>query len=342
MMLISVQFLRALAAWLVVGHHFMQLFFNFEVHNALEYLFVEKGGAGVDVFFVISGLVIFLATADKALTPWRFMLMRVARIAPAYWFYTLLLALLTLAVPSMFPDVQLALGHVLLSMLFIPAQHPAGYGVYPLLDVGWTLNFEMLFYCLFAVALWVRGDYRLWGVAVLLYLVCYLIGPALDLADGFYTNDIVLEFLMGIVIGMLYRHGLCRARAWVPLLGIVVACVMFYHGADVPRALEWGVPSAILVISCVALEPYFQGSRVLKLLGDCSYSVYLIHVLVLCAGLWVVKRTGIDPYAMLPVCIVLTALCAFASYQWLEKSTYRTLKRWFGIEESAVLSRQKY
>lgn len=147
---------------------------------------------------------------------------------------------------------------------------------------------------------------------------------------------------MGIVIGMLYRRGLCRTRAWVPLLGIVVACVMFYHGADVPRALEWGVPSAILVISCVALEPYFQGSRVLKLLGDCSYSVYLIHVLVLCAGLWVVKRTGIDPYAMLPVCIVFTAVCAFASYQWLEKSTYRTLKRWFGIEESAVLSRQKY
>ena len=144
MMLISVQALRALAAWFVVGHHFVQLFFNFEVDAPLAYLFADKGGIGVDVFFVISGLVIFLATADKPLTPWRFMLMRVARIAPAYWFYTLLMALLVAAVPSFIPEVQLEAGHILLSMLFVPAQNPAGYGVYPLLDVGWTLNFEML------------------------------------------------------------------------------------------------------------------------------------------------------------------------------------------------------
>ncbi|MDO9353376.1 MAG: acyltransferase [Solirubrobacteraceae bacterium] len=342
MMLISVQALRALAAWVVVGHHFIQVFFEFDVDTPLAYLFADKGGVGVDIFFVISGLVIFLATVDKALTPWQFMLMRLARIAPAYWFYTLLMALLVLTVPSMFPEARLVPSHVLLSLLFIPAENPGGYGVYPLLDIGWTLNFEMLFYVLFAFALWVRGSYRLWAVAGLLYLVCCIIGPALNLASGFYSNDIVLEFLMGIVIGMLYRRGLCRARAWLPLSGIALALAAIYHGADVPRALEWGLPSAVLVISCVTLEPYFQGSRVLKMLGDCSYSVYLIHVLVLCAGLWVVKRTGIDPYAMLPVCIVLTALCAFASYHWLEKSTYRTLKRWFGIEDPTVLSRQKY
>lgn len=342
MMLISVQALRALAAWFVVGHHFVQLFFNFEVDAPLAYLFADKGGIGVDVFFVISGLVIFLATADKPLTPWRFMLMRVARIAPAYWFYTLLMALLVAAVPSFIPEVQLEAGHILLSMLFVPAQNPAGYGVYPLLDVGWTLNFEMLFYLLFAVALSVRGSYRLWVVAVLLYLVCYIITPALGFADGFYSNDMVFEFLMGIVIGILYRRGLCQAKPWLPVLGIVIALVAIWHGADVARALEWGVPSALLVISCVTLEPYFKDLRFLKQLGDCSYSVYLIHVLVLCAGRWVVERTGIDPYVILPFCLLVTAFGAFLSYEWLEKGTYRRLKHWLGLDGSPVLSRQKY
>ncbi|MBO0496357.1 acyltransferase [Pseudomonas sp. Marseille-Q1929] len=341
-MLISVQALRALAAWLVVGHHFIQVFFNFEVDTPVAYLFADKGGIGVDVFFVISGLVIFLATADKALTPWRFMLMRVARIAPAYWFYTLLLAVMVVAMPSLIPEVRLEPGHMLLSMLFIPAENPAGFGVYPLLDVGWTLNFEMLFYLLFAGALLVRRAYRLWLVAALLYLVCYIVAPALDFADGFYSNDMVFEFLMGIGIGMLYRRGLCRAKTWVPLLGIAAAFVAIWHGADVPRALEWGVPSAILVISCVTLEPYFKDLRFLKRLGDCSYSVYLLHVLVLCAGRWVVERTGIDPYAILPVCLLVTAFGAFLSYEWLEKATYRRLKGWFGIDEIAGLSRQKY
>lgn len=342
MMLISVQALRALAAWVVVGHHFIQVFFNFEVDAPLAYLFADKGGIGVDVFFVISGLVIFLATADKALTPGRFMLMRVARIAPAYWFYTLLMAVLAVAVPSLIPEVRFEPAHMLLSMLFIPAENPAGFGVYPLLDVGWTLNFEMLFYLLFACALLVRGAYRLGVVAALLYLVCYIITPALDFADGFYSNDMVFEFLMGIGIGMLYRRGLCRATAWVPLLGIAAAFVAIWHGADVPRALEWGVPSAILVISCVTLEPYFKDLRFLKRLGDCSYSVYLLHVPVLCAGRWVVERTGVDPYAILPVCLLVTAFGALLSYEWLEKATYRRLKGWFGIDEPTSLSRQKY
>lgn len=337
-MLISVQALRALAAWVVVGHHFVQVFFNFEVDTPLAYLFADKGGIGVDVFFVISGLVIFLATADKNLTPWRFMLMRVARIAPAYWFYTLLMAVLLVTMPSLFPETHVVPSHVLLSLLFIPAQNPGGFGIYPLVDVGWTLNFEMLFYLLFAFALLVRGAYRLWGVAALLYLVCYVITPALNLADGFYHNDIVLEFLMGVVIGLLYRRGVCRVRPWLPLLGIVAACAAVYHGVNLPRALEWGVPSAILVISFVALEPYFHGSHWLKLLGDCSYSVYLLHTMVLSAGRWVAERHGIDPYAMLPVCLLLTAFGAYGSYQWLEKGAYRRLKRWFRVDTPATLS----
>ncbi|MBC3257461.1 acyltransferase [Pseudomonas paralactis] len=340
-MLISVQALRALAAWMVVGVHFMQLFFDFEAHNALEYLLADKGGIGVDIFFVISGFVIFLATADKALTPWRFMFMRVARIVPAYWFYTLLMIVLVATVPSVFPQEHLDPSYVLMSLLFIAAPSEPGVEVYPLLGVGWTLNFEMVFYALFAVALLVRESCRLWVAATLLYLMCY-IGPALGLASGFYSNGIVLEFLMGIMIGMMYRRGRCQAKPWLPVLGIVVALTAIYHGADIPRALEWGVPSAVLVISCVALEPWFQGSRFLKLLGDCSYSVYLIHVPVLAVGYFVAQRMGVDPYTMLLMCIVVIALGAYASYRWLEKTTYRVLKRWLGVDDSVIISRQKY
>ncbi|AZE54996.1 Exopolysaccharide production protein ExoZ [Pseudomonas synxantha] len=340
-MLISVQALRALAAWMVVGVHFMQLFFDFEAHNALEYLLADKGGIGVDIFFVISGFVIFLATADKGLTPWRFMLMRVARIVPAYWFYTLLMIVLVATVPSVFPQEHLEPSYVLMSLLFIAAPSEPGVEVYPLLGVGWTLNFEMLFYALFSVALLVRESYRLWVAATLLFLVCY-IGADLGLVSGFYSNGIVLEFLMGIMLGMLYRRGWCQARPWLPVLGIVVALTAIYHGADIPRALEWGVPSAIIVISCVALEPWFKGSRFLKLLGDCSYSVYLIHVPVLAVGYFVAQWMEVDPYAMLLVCIVVIAVGAYVSYHWLEKSTYRALKHWLGVEDRAIISRQKY
>lgn len=68
-MLISVQALRALAAWTVVCHHFMQIFFDFEARGPIGQWFIDKGAVGVDVFFVISGLVIFLSTENKPLPP---------------------------------------------------------------------------------------------------------------------------------------------------------------------------------------------------------------------------------------------------------------------------------
>ncbi|RBH42304.1 acyltransferase, partial [Pseudomonas sp. MWU13-2860] len=93
-MLISVQALRALAAWTVVCHHFMQIFFDFKARGPVGQFFIDKGAVGVDIFFVISGLVIFLSTEGKALPPARFLLYRLFRIVPAYWLYTLLMALL--------------------------------------------------------------------------------------------------------------------------------------------------------------------------------------------------------------------------------------------------------
>ncbi|MDE2035627.1 MAG: acyltransferase, partial [Pseudomonas sp.] len=128
-MLISVQALRALAAWTVVGHHFMQIFFGFKADSALGHLFVDKGAAGVDVFFVISGLVIFLSTENKQLPPWRFLLYRLLRIVPAYWFYTLLMALLVVFARPVLPDQSVDAAHVLMSLLFIPSENPGGYGV---------------------------------------------------------------------------------------------------------------------------------------------------------------------------------------------------------------------
>jgi len=217
-MLISVQALRARAAWTVVGHHFMQIFFGFQADTALGQLFVDKGAVGVDVFFVISGLVIFLSTENKQLPPWRFLLYRLLRIVPAYWFYTVLMALLVVFARPVLPDQSVDAPHVLMSLLFIPTENPGGYGVYPTLNVGWTLNYEMLFYVLFAWALLFRRQWRLLVVAALLFAVCQA-WTSFGWISDFYRSDIVCEFLLGIGIGMLYRKGWIRPGLRLPLLG---------------------------------------------------------------------------------------------------------------------------
>lgn len=340
-MLISVQALRALAAWTVVCHHFMQIFFDFKASGSVGQLFIDKGAVGVDVFFVISGLVIFLSTEHKPLPPARFLLYRLIRIVPAYWLYTVLMGLLVVFAQPLLPDQTVDWSHFLLSLLFIPAENPGGYGIYPTLNVGWTLNYEMLFYVLFAWALLFRLQVRVLVVAALLFAVCEA-WTGFGWISGFYRSDIVYEFLLGIAIGMLHRRGWIASGGWLPLLGIGAALLAIYHLPPTPRLLNWGVPSAVLVMSCLALERYVEGSRLLKWLGDCSYSVYLMHVLVLSAGGFLARRYGIDPYLMFAVCVLAIGAGSWLSYEWVEKRSYRWLKARIDGEAVENLSRQKY
>lgn len=324
-MLISVQALRALAAWAVVCHHFMQIFFDFEARGPIGQLFIDKGAVGVDIFFVISGLVIFLSTEGKALPPARFLLYRLFRIVPAYWLYTVLMALLVVFARPLLPDQTVDWSHLLLSLLFIPTENPGGYGIYPTLNVGWTLNYEMLFYVLFAWALLFRLQVRLLVVAALLFAVCQA-WTGFGWISEFYRSDIVYEFLLGISIGMFYRRGWIGPALWLPLLGIGAALLAIYHLPPEPRLLNWGVPSAVLVMASLALERHVERNRLLKLLGDCSYSVYLMHVLVLSAGGYLARRYGINPYLMFVVCALAIAIGSWLSYEWVEKRSYQWLK----------------
>ncbi|AMQ84133.1 MULTISPECIES: acyltransferase [Pseudomonas] len=324
-MLISVQALRALAAWAVVCHHFMQIFFDFEARGPIGQLFIDKGAVGVDIFFVISGLVIFLSTEGKALPPARFLLYRLFRIVPAYWLYTVLMAVLVVFARPLLPDQTVDWSHLLLSLLFIPTENPGGYGIYPTLNVGWTLNYEMLFYVLFAWALLFRLQVRLLVVAALLFAVCQA-WTGFGWVSEFYRSDIVYEFLLGISIGMFYRRGWIGPALWLPLLGIGAALVAIYHLPPEPRLLNWGVPSAVLVMASMALERHVERNRLLKLLGDCSYSVYLMHVLVLSAGGYLARRYGINPYLMFIVCALAIAIGSWLSYEWVEKRSYQWLR----------------
>ncbi|MET0848106.1 MAG: acyltransferase [Pseudomonas sp.] len=344
-MLISVQALRAVAAWTVVCHHFMQIFFDFQARGPVGQMFIDKGAVGVDIFFVISGLVIFLSTEGKSLPPGRFLLYRLFRIVPAYWLYTVLMALVVVFAQPVLPDQTIDWSHFLLSLLFIPTENPGGYGIYPTLNVGWTLNYEMLFYVLFAWALLFRLQVRLLIVGALLFAVCQA-WTGYGWISEFYHSDIVYEFLLGIAIGMVYRRGWIKPGLWLPLLGIGGALLAIYNLAPQPRFLAWGVPSAVLVMACMALERFFENTRAFKVLGDCSYSVYLMHVLVLSVGGFVAQRYGVNPYVMFAVCVLAIGLASWASYEFVEKCSYRWLKARIDGEPASkavpALSRQKY
>src|SRR6266567_3039596 len=158
----SIQYLRAVAATMVVYHHARDRLPGFS-----EAFPSPIGQAGVDLFFVISGFIMVVTTWSKPVSPGVFMLRRVIRIAPTYWIYTTLLAFFILVFPSVL-KLEVTPAHYLYSLLFIPHVSPLDNSVSPLLQLGWTLNYEMFFYCVFAVTLITSAAYRVVVVTLML------------------------------------------------------------------------------------------------------------------------------------------------------------------------------
>ena len=177
----GIQALRAIAALLVVFGH--------AAHEA-EAIAARVGvpaidpsflywGSGVDIFFVISGFIMVHTSAELFGRPgaWRIFLgRRIARIVPLYWLLTSLLLIGSLFVPQL---LNVPIGdwqHILASYLFIPSLR-GGSEIRPVMALGWTLNFEMFFYLLFAGAMFLPLRRGMAALAVTL-LGLALIGMA--------------------------------------------------------------------------------------------------------------------------------------------------------------------
>ena len=333
--------LRAFAALTVVAHHLSILLGE---RNHLPVRIWRQGASGVDIFFVISGFVMALTTRSMPSTTetaGRFLVRRLQRIVPLYWLLTLVMLLLRDAgVGGTSSPSELQL---LASLLFVPMRNSVG-NFHPVLVVGWTLNFEMAFYLLFALALLarVRAEWVLVPALVLLATSAVHGAPRLPGPLEGYQNSVVLEFLYGVALARLLPW-VVRVPAW---LACVLACagltMIFVSGApetSVWRGVLWGLPATIVVCAVLALEKPW-GKRLPHWpveLGDASYSIYLTHGFVLPALGLLLARTHHETLAAIPLAVALgLAICLV-----IGEGTYRCIERpvilWFkGKRRSAL------
>ncbi len=291
----SVQILRALAASVVVAGHVIAATAHFCADQGCHsQRWPIATGAGVDLFFVISGFIMVIASGRMfgARTGTRdFVIRRLIRIIPLYWAVTTLSLLLTLIGGRRdLPE----LSAVAASYFFIPYDTTGrsdGFA-FPIVDLGWTLNYEMLFYALFAACIG-QGRRRCIVLVTAALGSTIAIGWALQpsqVALRFWTQPISLEFVAGMWIADLYLGGKLRLPSLVRVV-FAVAAVIFLaanpisdlHAPTTPnglaRAFGWGAPTALLLVSAIAGPLPWHGwlERCFVLIGDASYSLYLTH-----------------------------------------------------------------
>ncbi len=280
--LLGVQCLRAVAAFLVVAYHAVAQWTSHVPGYTLDDYW-PNGSAGVDIFFVISGLVMTISAQRNAgrLNPgWTFLKDRIIRIVPLYWVITTLKIVSVLALPALATRTTLDPLYVAGSYALLPVQDAAGI-IRPVLPVGWTLTYEMFFYILVATALLIRAPLgRVCVPALLAFAAMAFHFPA----EGF-ANTIVVEFIFGIAIG----HAIPRLQSLPPVIAMVIGLGAFTLlvagpvGDGLTRPLIWGVPAACIVAAVVSTEMALRNRlpRWLLAAGNASYATYLTHGFVI-------------------------------------------------------------
>ena len=324
------QQLRAIAALMVVLEHAKLPHYPSSIRDGF-------GTLGVDLFFVISGFVIYWVTRRETSFR-RYLLRRIIRIAPLYWMLTLLMAATVLLVPQLFKQTVFDVAHFLQSLAFVPAFNPSRPNeIQPLLTPGWTLNYEMFFYLAFGIVFFLcaRMPSRLYLLAAL-FLALVIAGQvfAPTTAVGLaYTSPRLLEFLVGIWIGVWINRGTAepgRPGAFALLLAGWL-CLLFE-----PLLFGWGalLGAGMVVLGAVALERVQRiRNRAMEFLGDASYSIYLTHVLVLGALRYIWLRMPalngmpFEPVAFMLVGIVVSACVGSLAYIVLERPVVNFLNR---------------
>lgn len=309
----GIQALRFFAAFLVVVTHA-----SFYVYERLDNSFpVWKTGGimGVDIFFVISGFVMVIASRDRNgdLVSWNdFLFRRAKRILPMYWVATTVNLAILLLLPTTVLHSTLDIPAIIKSYLLIPA-HNADGRVEPLVGVGWTLYFEFFFYFVFALALFLRTNtFVLVGGVLTLVAAGSMFKTSNDPAVLVLLDPIVLSFFAGMLLAR-YARGITLPS----LVGFALVAIGFAFGAaarelapNAPTLFARVVPATIIVLGVILAERTLV--RVVPawmlFLGNASYVIYLFHPIVSAAVPFAFAKLGLPSPVVAFVCSVLAGV----------------------------------
>ncbi len=356
--LYSVQALRAIAALLVVIYHATEATLR-NVRSGGEYsaaLILDiawLGNVGVDIFFVISGFIMVYAHFDhfgKSGSPIRFLVKRLIRIVPNYWLLTIFAGIIIFFAPHFSQHGREAeIPWIFASLLFIPWTSAAGIPV-PIIGLGWTLNFEMYFYVIFSIALIFKRRSAIRGLT-LFFIMSIAFGYVFDYKNTFLsqaTHWLLAEFLLGIFLGLAFKNGKSISNKLGVVL-ITVSCVLMAlalmfkaDGTLLPilRLALFGGSAACLV-ACLTLTPLshkLHFPRLILLLGNASYSLYLTHVFTLPATLFGFQYLPfyLSGWIIIVLLVIISIIVGVIFYTLIEKPIQQFIQVYLSLRTKKI------
>jgi peptidoglycan/LPS O-acetylase OafA/YrhL len=344
----SIQAMRGIAAVLVMLFHY-RLNFNFSFYNFGNEILIS-GAVGVPLFFIISGFIMgYTQKNDGPSASLKFVINRLCRIVPLYYFCTILWVIMlnvNMDDASSFNDSI----NMFKSFMFIPlsSDTPPGFG-YATLFVGWSLNYEVFFYLLFAMSL-LLGRFK-WvffftaTFALLVVVPGIVDSPTLNAehAYGFTnpyvamaTNPLIWNFAAGVaialIIGKVNFDFAATYIKWASWLCIILFAWQYLSGFNAGVSInKWGIFSCLLLFFMTLREKIFgcNAPKFLVFLGEISFSIYLMHPIAK-EMVYAVLRNAGDKYTSGFVfgitCVAITILLSAATHRFIELRVSNAIK----------------
>lgn len=336
----SVQALRGIAALAVLAFHYRYTI-NMQFPGAGDRLF-GWGAIGVDLFFALSGFVITLSVARMSTGPqvaWRFIQRRLLRLLPAYYFLLLLSFALGGGMSLLHYQDKLANLISALTFTTVSADNGPFYvddsGLY---GIRWTLNYEIWFYLLMAFSLLLRHRWIVLAALLVASLILFplLQGQSLSLeAQGYafrygmlnlITNPIIWEFAAGVAVGLAWPALLRLPTLTRRLMLIVSVTWTIFHILDRTHVAH-GITNSGGIMCLLLMSVAINNDLLTRLtprfliwLGDISYSLYLIHNVIM---RMVDRRVPVHGVMQFFVALALSLLVAWLSQRYIERPGYR-------------------
>ena len=360
--------LRFVAALLVVVHHVMRHFRPgivptdaqdpvIAVLERLLYALLYEGGIAVDFFFVLSGFILTYnyvnQAGDQRVSGPGFYIARIARIYPAYIF-----SLFIAAGPFLWQNAQLSLlGQCRILFLNLTMTQSWTTSAYTWNDPAWSLSVEAFFYVSFPfLALYIgrlmpshfpHALVACWLAICIAPLLCLAIGRTGLVSQGIALNTLFVnpvvrlpEFVFGMLLGRWFvLSGGVRELDRIFTTGIaLIVCVVgliivFSYPAleYVPGLLApcWG----LLLLSATSTRGRTRiwRARLVVLLGEASYSLYLLHW-----PLWdwltlLLGRPRVAPgspvgWLLVLGYLALLIIASLGSYRYIEKPARQAIR----------------
>ncbi len=354
----AIQILRAVAALMIVFSHAQNDALNEAVKAGVAFARsnILPWDSGVDLFFVISGFIMVHASQRLFATPGaggRFIVRRLIRIVPLYWLITAITLVILAYVAWLGKRAFPGFYEIAASLGFFPFARPEDGQPRPLVPLGWTLNYEMFFYAVFALFVRFRRDVAVTAVASALALavgVGVILRPTAT-ALAYWSDPLILEFVLGMLVALVWQRGFRLPRALVlPVvavgLGLLALDLDGMSGGNplavdangFGRLLGCGLPMMLIFGAIVLAEPAFSThTRVpafLAFLGDASYALYLFHPLAIIFARKAYLAVGLPGklgfWPLIAADIPLAAAFALIVHVTIEKPVSAALQKWVG------------